>query len=172
MICWMNLEGLVSETKKQNQNRTFLRKRNITFLLKLNLCITWQVNTKRDCSTYSLALSSSSCPSRCFTRFRMSPHPLLLFAHLSPFSVLTSIKASSHPDDDCCIVQVLVLHAPDHDCIPLDNAGMQFIGASMAQTNPPSPTSFKSIHQVRPVGPMIRWTWARKNGNRSSFSKD
>ena len=67
----------------------------------------------------------------------MSPHPLLLFAHLSPFSVLTSIKASSPSYDSCCIVQVLVLHAPDHDCIPLDDAGKQLIGASMAQTNPP-----------------------------------
>ena len=68
----------------------------------------------------------------------MFPHPLLLFAHLSLYSVLTSIKASSHSDDDYCIVQVLVLHAPDHDCIPLDDAGKQLIGASMAQTNPPS----------------------------------
>ena len=71
MTCWMNLEDLVSETKQKFR----AEKTRSAIFMKLNLCLTWQGNIKRDCSICSLALSSSSCPFHCFIRFRMSLLP-------------------------------------------------------------------------------------------------
>ena len=107
MMCLTSLAGLVSQMKSWFS----IELREITANRKS------QENTKSDCSTCSLDRFSSSCLFPCFIRF------IVLFLSqwcLCPKFVtyLASVKrkATFH-------AQVLVLHAPKHECIPLDDYG-------------------------------------------------